>query len=546
MNKTIRYARLAACLMAAAGTTVLGACSDWDDHYDGSGTGADNSGASLYEQIASRQDLSDFAEVLSATTVFRQHRKTTADYASLLKGGEALTVFAPVNGTFNKDSLIAVAQTAEGDSSVEAYFVKNHLAQVLRSATDTTSRLRLLSGKRITVGGSEAGGVAISEANLHGRNGIMHVMSSQIPYTPNIYEDLLWQPDLRLAGQRLEGYNQDEFDEDVSISSGMVDGIPVYVDSVVTERNKMLEAVGLLRAEDSTYYAVVPTTDGWQRAWAEAQAHFTYSSDIEKGDSLRDYWATRGLFDDAVFSMTQQKSPQDSVKSKHYSVSEPEYHVFYHPFAADGIFGRASRVETCSNGRVYVCQEWPFKPSQTYFRRIEQEAEQTGQMTDYNLCRVSTRDAVADSISKGGYADIVPSGGNSQWSVTYKLNNTLAGAYDFCVIVLPKTVYNLRGNMRPCKFKATINYIGEDGTAQSYACNGGKSFTSDPAVVDTITVAEAFRLPACNYNQNNSKVTITLTCDISVRENARYNREMYLDCIFLRPVDDADATATND
>lgn len=512
-------------------------CSDWDDHYDGSGNG--ESGESLWEQINSNSELSDFADVLRSTTVFRQHKKTTASYADLLNGGQTLTVFAPVNGTFNKDSLIAEAKTSKGDSAVEAYFVKNHLAEVLRSATDTSSTLRLLSGKRITMSSSQAAGVDMLQHNQRGKNGVMHVMASQIPYTPNIYETLLWTPELSLTGKLLASYTEDVFDEDASISSGMVDGIPIYVDSVVNERNRMLNAVGLLRSEDSTYYAVVPTTDGWQKAWAEARAHFTYPSDMEKGDSLRDYWATRGLLDDAVISMTQQKSPQDSVTSSHYDISEPEYHVFYHPFAADGIFGRARKVESCSNGRVYVTDEWPFRPSATYFRRIELEGERTSQLTDYKLCRISTRESTADSISKGGYADIVPSGGNSQWTVTYKLTNTLAGAYDIKVIVLPKTVYNSRGNMRPCKFKVTINYIDADGTAQTFVCNSNKSFVSNPNVVDTITVADGFRFPACNYNQNNSKISITLSCDISVRENARYNREMYLDGIVLKPVDNS-------
>ena len=89
--------------------------------------------------------------------------------------------------------------------------------------------------------------------------------------------------------------------------------------------------------------------------------------------------------------------------------------------------------------------------------------------------------------------------------------------------------------MRPCKFKATINYLDEEGKEVKYNC-GGKVFITDPAKVDTICVAEAFELPACNFNQNNSSVSITIECSISSRENKSYNRQMYLDCIFLSPV----------
>ena len=38
--------------------------------------------------------------------------------AQLLDGGQSFTVLAPVNGTFNKDSLLRLVQTAVGDSIV--------------------------------------------------------------------------------------------------------------------------------------------------------------------------------------------------------------------------------------------------------------------------------------------------------------------------------------------------------------------------------------------------------------------------------------------
>ena len=47
--------------------------------------------------------------------------------------------------------------------------------------------------------------------------------------------------------------------------------------------------------------------------------------------------------------------------------------------------------------------------------------------------------------------------------------------------------------------------------------------------------AEAFEFPACNYNQNDIKVSVKIQCSILARETSRYSREMYLDCIYLRP-----------
>lgn len=529
-----------ALLMAAlAALTGVASCSDWDDHYDNAG--AESSNASLWEQISSNPELSDFAEVLQNTMVFRHHKKTPVSYAQVLSGGQSLTVLAPINGTFNKDSLIALTQTAEGDSSVEVFFVKNHLATTLRSASDTTQTFRLMNGKRINIQGDNVNGVAIKEGNLHGKNGVLHVLQAENPYTYTIYEALNYVPEFTLSGSKLKGYNEDYFDENASVSSGVVDGVPVYVDSVLYERNIMMNAIGQLNAEDSTFSVTIPTNDGWQKAWDRAAAHFVYPANMEKRDSLQNYWTSRALFDDAVFSKTIQSSPNDSVISYHYSASHPEYHVFYKPYASDGLFGKAKGTRKCSNGTLYYYDEWPFTPEQTYFKKIEQEAEQVWQIANFDKCTYTAKSLAADSISKGAFVDIKATTGTANWSITYKLDGTLSGAYDFCIVTLPRNVDNPKTALRPYKFKATINYIDENGDDKQYQCNGGNAITTAKDVVDTIVVAEAFKLPACNYSQSNARISLTITCDISARENAKYWREMYLDCIFLRPNETAES-----
>ena len=506
-------------------------CTDWNDHYES--TDVEGSNTTLWQQISARPELSDFAEVLSNTMVFRQHRKSSMSYAEILNGGQSLTVMAPVNGTFNKDSLLQFVQTAQGDSAVERFFVMNHLTRTPRSAAE--SSFRLLNDKRVTMTSDNILGVAFMESNLRCKNGILHVMESQLPYNYTIYEALTHISNFSLVGNSVASYNEDEFDEDASVSSGLVDGIPVYVDSVVNERNKIMEAVGRIDSEDSTYFAVVPTNAGWQKAWDEASTYFRYPASMEKGDSLQRYWTNRALLDDAVFSNTIQSSREDSVISYHYSRLTPEYHVFYKPFSNTGIFGSARGMETCSNGFLYYHDEWPFTPEQTYFKKVEEEAESYWDIISYEKCTYNATKVNGDSISKGAFLGITASSGTANWKVTYKLSNTLSGMYDFCVVVLPKTVNDPNGNMRPCKFKATINYIDSLGAEQTYDC-GGQTFTSNPYKVDTIVVAQAFKLPACNYNQSNEKIRLTIQCNISSKENSKYNRAMYLDGILLRPV----------
>lgn len=520
-----------------ASALIFASCSDWDDHYNVTNVGSD---VTLWEQIQQRPELSDFAEVLQNTMVFRQHKKTTVSYADYLEGGQSLTLFAPVNGTFNKDSLIEVAQTASGDSAVERFFIFNHLSQKLISTNGTEQRIRLLNDKYMKFSDTGVGSAPFKESNIHSKNGILHIMSAKMPYQYTVYELLANDSRFKSNGTFLASYNEDEFDENSSISSGIVDGKKVYVDSVFISRNKLMEAIGLLNAEDSTYYVAVPTEEGWQKAWQKALNSFVFPESNPKADSLQKYWAYRALMDDAVFSKTIQSSMQDSVKSKFYSTSTPEYHVFYKPFASDGIFGRGEKID-CSNGYVYASSEWPYESTMTYHKKIEVEGESTWLATTYNKCTMTSYSVLGDSISKGAYVHIKPTSGNANWDVTYKINSTISGTYDVKVILLPKIVSGTE-NKRPCKFNATINYYDLEGKLQAYECKEGPSYSSSlksivsrPFNVDTITVAR-FHFPTCNYGESSNQASLTLTCNIKSTENMKYDRNMFLDAIVLVPV----------
>ena len=119
--------------------------------------------------------------------------------------------------------------------------------------------------------------------------------------------------------------------------------------------------------------------------------------------------------------------------------------------------------------------------------------------------------------------------------MTFRVDNTLSGTYDICAIILPQTVYNENlTNLRPCKFRADINYVDEGGNARSFNCNNVQ-FITDPTRVDTVVLAKDFKFPTCNFDQDNIKVSVQLRCSILARETSMYSREMYLDCIYLRP-----------
>ena len=517
----------------------LSSCSDWDDHYENEA--ANSAELTLWDAIQQRSDLSDFAQVLEKTMVFRQHKKTPVSYADLLKGGRSFTLFAPVNGTFNKDSILSLVTTANGDSAVERFFIMNHLSQNLVSADGTEKNFRLLNYKNASFADNKVNNVGFRESNIHSKNGIMHVMDRQLPYMMTIYEALVALPQFKSHGEFLASYNEDEFNESASVSSGIVDGKKIYIDSVMIERNKLMDRVGRLNAEDSLYYVVIPTEAGWNKAWNTAFECFKYPKTNKDADSLQHFYAYCALMDDAVYSYYQQKA---HIESRAYpytwikSYAYPERQVIYnydYPFSPTGIFGSAKEIYQCSNGMIFASDEWVFNPTRTYntYRHVEGEAESS--VISYTYCTMTKIDALGDSISARAFTHIKPSGGNSNWNVTYKLTNALSTTYDVYVRVLPKSVTGGE-NKRPCRFTATINYYDEEGKEQHYTFNNGTPINTNPNIVDVVKVG-TFKIPTCNYGQGDGgQPSITLTCSIRANENAKYDRNFYLDDIILYPV----------
>ena len=517
---------------------MLASCSDWNDHYEGTADAA-SEGATIWQQMKATPELSDFCDVLEQTKVYRMHKKTPVSYADLLSGGQSFTVLAPVNNTFNKDSLLQLVQTVRGDSAVEKSFVQNHITRSLVSSSPNTAKMLMLNMKHMTMENGLVDNTPVKLANTKSSNGMFHILQHALPYKHNLLEMLCDNPQLTDIGANIMSFNEDIFDPTSSVSNGVIDGVPIYVDSVVYERNRLLENVGLLDAEDSTYLVVVPTTEGWREIYNETSQYFLYDKSVEKRDSLQQYYTMSALLEDAVFNMTDQKSIQDSLISVPYlrtnqsfEKGKKVYHVFQKPFEEGGILYGANKLD-CSNGRIYTTPKWSFKPTDTFFKELRTEGESTWLITHERDCSYNIRRQIADSISSGSYLQIIPKSGTSNWELTFRISNTLAGDYDICMVLLPQSVAGLN-NGKPCKFKATINYVDEDNNAQSFNCNNTQ-FESNAERVDTIVVAEGFHFPTCNYDQNEVKVTVKLQCSILARETSRYSREMYLDCIYLRP-----------
>ena len=534
MNKHRKILGMMAICAFFSPLSVLTSCSDWDDHYENALGGTNTN--SLFEEVASHEELSDFSVLLARTKVFRHHKVTETSYADILSGGQSLTLMAPVNGTFNLDSLLTVLETAQGDSAVEHFFVKNHIIRSPHSATE--GRYKSLNGKYVVITPGSIGESGIDKANIQTRNGVLHVMKAPIEYKKTIYETLVFDKDYKDVGAMIASYNEDIFDENASVSSGNIDGVPIYVDSVIYERNKMMEAIGLLNAEDSVFSVAIPTNDGWNKAWYKVFKYFNYADDVEKRDSLQRYYTMRALLDDAVFSKSMQSSPNDSIISLHYNRSTPKYHVFYKPFESTGLLGKAKSTRRCSNGVLYCYDEWPFDPTETFFKEIEQEGEDD---TDISLlkCFYAIKPVMDKRVHKDSYMRIAPSStsNSNAWKLTYnKISDVLSGKYKVHIVTLSKTIDEL-DEEKTVKFKVSINYYDQSGKLQTKDF-GAQTIAKDAYVdkVNDLVVGE-MDFPVCQYGQDKNYVKITIAGNANPKTKTETSL-MYLDYIYFEPVNE--------
>lgn len=535
--KKLIYNSFCAIVLPALVTAGLSACSDsWDDHYEM----ADSNGTeSLYQLVKGNPQLSDFMKILEATHIYNNSKRTQVTYAQLINADQALTLWAPVNGTFNADSLLQICQTQKGDSVVARHFVMNHIAHNLYNMNaETSENVKMLNDKflKLTSKSLYNANVVGNDYNIPATNGLLHIVGDDAKYTYNIYEGLTTVMDYDHIGTFLKKYEKLELDEERSIQADMVDGMKVYSDSVIVIENNLFRVFDKIMNEDSIYGMLIPDRDTWNKIYTEAKSYFNYGS-IEKADSVSEYWTNVSLIRDLIFNRNVQRSENDSIFTTSYSAATWPYHVYYQPFAAGGYFDHANIQDSllCSNGYIYHLKEWPFTPQQLYFHPINVQGEREANLTAYKDCTLNYRMAIGDTISGNGYLDIVPRASTSNWTATFEIKNTLSGTYNIYAVILPKTVYlaNSR-DFKPNKFKATLNYLDENGESQSKAFD--KEISNNAYVVDSVLIGQ-FTFPVCNYQQQEATVSLQLQCSITNRQT-NFSREMFLDCIYLKPVSD--------
>ena len=418
----------------------------------------------LYEVIMNDPELSDFVDVLNACG------PQVAD--SLFNQSRVYTLWAPVNDTFNKDSIINCVVADGNREAVFLTFVKAHIANHLVAANGTlenNNNVLLLNNKNAvfagdyknatdTTTGYTFSGIELTEKNIRVKNGILHKLAAPSEYRYSIWEYLKIAADVDSVAQYLYSYNVTKFDEGQSIKGPIVNGEQTYLDSVVTTSNIWLNTwngVGNIDSEDSTYIVYVPSNEMWERVVAAADKHFNYDFSFAnmteatkyERDSLRKYYARLHNLKYMTYSVNEQKhvEPSDSMmpayrsgKRPLFSIAELEENVVFEKQLSNGIFKVVSAM--------------PYKQTDLWHDTIFLEGENNSMWNYTDVpAEVETRTAYKSQLNKKDpkLLDVEVSGGayfnyqkESAVTAKFKIPKVLSAKYQVAIVFVPKNITN--------------------------------------------------------------------------------------------------------
>lgn len=294
-------------LFAYAALIVCGtACSDdWDNHYD-DGAGVDGSATkTLWEQITSRPDLQDFAKICEQTKFYTSETNKPGDYYFKdVLNDITLTVFAPVDGSYDADSVLQLIE--DGNSYVvQTQFLANHIRRNRMDVVgEGVSDIIALNSKNNAVDMSEKtyNGRKMVDINIPATNGVLHTIEGPIQFLPNLHEYLRQIQGRNALAKMIVLNDSSYFNQYASIEGEPdEDGNIHYIDSVFVTTNQLFyksfkynspsyltsvyfsglgASYGLdkgLAEEDSAYALIIPSDQAYNNWVQRIKGYYRYA-----------------------------------------------------------------------------------------------------------------------------------------------------------------------------------------------------------------------------------------------------------------------------
>ncbi|MBR2301902.1 MAG: hypothetical protein IKA41_08145 [Bacteroidaceae bacterium] len=598
MNAKLKFRILTGVAFIGALCFATACNDDWNEHYGDTGV---NTGQTLYQIISDNEknsDLSDFCEVLNACGC--------AD--SLLAASRVYTLWAPVNGSFDKQQLLDDIRAGKRDEVLNR-FVLGHITDYLHPANGTLTdgnSILLLNKKVVQFSGKKNnyrfGDVALSteEYNIRARNGILHKLSGgSYRYMPNIWEYLAQDERISKISEFLYSYHKKDTLWELSIEGPIVNGVTTYLDTVYAYSNTWFNegrtgrnyaGFGDISSEDSSYIMIVPTNDVWDEMVAKTRAYFTYekydtatAEDIQKQDSLQECYSQRMLCNYLVFNKNEQDESSNYLLSTFLTYDSELKYVrrrLEKSRFMDGVVGEPVQL---SNGEMYITEKYPYNMYEILHDTIIVEAESSTYTyntiyspapTSYNVKDGAQNENIKGKISNEYYLAIRPTNSSSKPSITFTIPNTLAASYYISIVFVPKNItdqYMDPAELKPANLKISLlkEYMLNNKKQTTKLYSTTKGVQIDPTIIDTLTlyneeenpdgavdkrgVPLKFKFDFCEYGKaiDNTTIKLCIDSDPQLDPNDWFGGYLHeqgfnIDCIILEPVESDSSSSDSD
>lgn len=520
-------------LMMVLAAICVTACSDWDDHYDNS-INAGN-GLTIMETLEGNPQTTRFAELVNK-----------AGYAELLNSTQSFTVFAPIND--------ALTGFDENNTTALTQMVTNHIARYTHpSSTPGTEGVRMIDGKIYYFDNTESfAGSRLNSADERADNGLVHHLSSTIPYIYNLYEYIQSNENTSKLYDFISRFDENIIDMDKSIETGIDDqGRPVY-DTVLVRYNRLLDekiyGLGSIATEDSSYTMLIPDNTAWDQAYERIAPSFAnYNADQDIADSIQDVRTCLAIVSDLIYrEAPDAPAAADSLVSTSGSVIH----------SPSGLFANAT-YSKMSNGVAYTVSELAYDNAETWNKEISVEAEQQNGRTYNNTqTAVYSRNVTAESkvegISNDSYIEVSPMTTSAQPTVIFDIPNVLAGKYNVYAVFLPPTVEGEVDNPDSTYISFTISYLNSNGRNASKSSKGKtEAYLTSSSKIVKMLAFEEIEFPVSNYtdrlwlmDESNDATAVETTTKLTIATNVtnsefsskKFGRTFRLDRIILEPI----------
>ena len=530
-------------------------CSDWDDHYDGDATAIGTAANSLWENISSNSDLSQFSALLQK-----------AGYDKVLSESQSYTVWAPKDNTFDYNYVNSLSI-----AKLQKEFIQNHISRFNYALPDEKDPIvHMLNEKVMPYVSNQIGGVNISNS-IGTSNGVLKKLDGVLPFLYNIYESL--EPG-DFAIDSISKYIHD-YDEKIlnvarSTQGPVKDGRMTYLDSVFDESNSLYNIYrAYIHREDSDYTMIFPTNEAWIKAKEAISPLYRYADkftfmktasstrayqDPEEvtidgtylRDSMMNYMLVKNLFyNNNINDNSPLKTLQTGQTLQVDSLTSTQYSIMYSEDAAN-LFEGTTRVDK-SNGAIFVTDTLRMRPWNAWNPPIKIEAENTAYLqsqnvfngTAYSTAIVSgtQNPLVEGTVSNNLYMLVEPSNQSSNPEINIYLPHVRSTTYSIYGVFVPENITNTYVDpetMKPNLMQVVVGYNDESGAVKEVTLE--QRLSNDPTKVDTLKLGE-FTFPIAYEGTGNYYPYLRLLSRVQSRQTSDYTRHFRIDCILLIPKD---------